>query len=257
MEKRKTVGFFDSGVGGISVMAYARQRMKNTDFLYYADTKHVPYGTKTREEIVAYADEAVGHLVQRGADGIVVACNTATSMAIEVLREKYSVPIIGMEPAVKPACEKYPDGSILVCATPVTIGGEKLRVLVEQVCHGGDLPHLAPLPELVLYAEQGIFDREIVSGYLRRVLPTEKHYDAVVLGCTHFTYFRENFADVLGNVAIIDGTEGTVSQLIRLLGHSEVGGDDGSTTYFASGEEVTDPDTLAFYHTLEKRALGQ
>ncbi|NLA86278.1 MAG: glutamate racemase, partial [Clostridiales bacterium] len=111
------IGLFDSGVGGITVLSEARKTIKNADFFYYADTKNVPYGTKTKEEVRGYVLNAADFLVSRGAGILVVACNTATSVAIEDLRQKYSIPVIGMEPAVKPAVENHKDKRILVTAT--------------------------------------------------------------------------------------------------------------------------------------------
>ncbi len=250
------IGFFDSGIGGISVLSYARRRLPSAEFLYYADTDHVPYGTKSRDDIVRYSAAAVDFLVSRGASAVVVACNTATSMAIARLRETYRVPIVGMEPAVKPAAALYPGQSILVCATPVTIAGEKLHTLLEHNYTSDDLPDLVGLPELVTFAERGIFDRETVCGYLETVIDRRKKYTAVVLGCTHFGYFRDSFRALLGDVDLIDGTKGTVNRLIAVL--SERGGlpdaGQGRTSYFRSGRPVTDPATLSFYESLRKRS---
>ena len=100
MQTKPKIGFFDSGVGGISVMTHAMDRLPGADYLYYADTDNVPYGTKTREQIIAYSCRAAEYLIDAGADAVVVACNTATSMAIEHLRQIYRIPFIGMEPAV-------------------------------------------------------------------------------------------------------------------------------------------------------------
>ena len=129
-------------------MSYAREEIKNADYIYYADTDHVPYGKKNPEEVVRYSEAAVGCLVEQGADIVVVACNTATSMAIETLRKTFSVPIIGMEPAVKPASVKHHGEKILVCATPLTIAGEKLHHLIDENYAGCAYPTLAALPEL-------------------------------------------------------------------------------------------------------------
>ena len=99
------IGFFDSGIGGLTVLSEALKRLPHHDYLYYADTLHAPYGPKPKEEVRGYIFEAIEFLVRKGADIIVIACNTATSIAVNDLREKYQIPIIGMEPAVKPAIE--------------------------------------------------------------------------------------------------------------------------------------------------------
>ncbi len=251
------IGFFDSGIGGISVLAYARRCLPSADYIYYADTDHVPYGTKTREEIIRYSDAAVEFLAGQGVSAVVVACNTATSMAIGYLREKYSFPIIGMEPAVKPAAQTHQGEKILVCATPVTIAGEKLQNLIEHYYPAEDYPDLAGLPGLVAFAESGIFDREIVCRYLETVIDRQQHYSAVVLGCTHFGYFRDSFRELLGDVDMIDGTEGTVKRLTAVLNESGIAvphDTHGTTIFYQTGRVVSDAATLRYYEDLIRRS---
>ena len=260
MNSKIKIGFFDSGVGGISVMAHAKNRIKNAEYIYYADTLHVPYGSKTREQIISYSDAAVGYLVSQGVSAVVVACNTATSMSIEYLRSKYSIPIIGMEPAVKPAAERHPGKPVLVTATPVTIAGEKLHNLINRVYVNGIMPDLIGLPGLVTFAESENFDVDTVAEYLDSVIDKSKNYAAVVLGCTHFTYFRDSFRKLLGNnIDLIDGTDGTVRRLISLLNLETVDVcedyDGIPTTYVRSGTLVEDEESLRFFKSLEKRAL--
>ena len=257
MNSKPKIGFFDSGVGGISVMTHARERLPGADYLYYADTDNVPYGTKSREQIIGYSCRAAEYLMDAGADAIVVACKTATSMAIEHLRQTYSIPFIGMEPAVKPAIQYYPHENILVCATPVTIAGEKLHNLIHHWADDEVQLSLVPTPGLVTLAENAQFDPENVCEYLRTVIDTSKHYAAVVLGCTHFSYFRDSFRAFLGDVAIIDGTAGTVNRLIHVLdGIGKLPRDliPGSVTYIRSGRIVTDEASLAFFRLLEQRS---
>jgi len=255
--KNIKIGFFDSGIGGISVLAYARHCLPSADYIYYADTDHVPYGTKTREEIIGYSDAAVEFLAGQGVSAVVVACNTATSMAIGYLREKYPFPIIGMEPAVKPAAKTHKGEKILVCATPVTIAGEKLQNLIGQYYPAEEYPDLAGLPGLVAFAESGIFDRDTVCRYLETVIDCRKNYSAVVLGCTHFGYFRDSFRELLGNVDMIDGTVGTVKSLITVL--EEIGisiptNTSGTTVFYQTGRLVSDAATLRYYEDLIRRS---
>lgn len=261
MADRLKIGFFDSGVGGISVMACAKKHLPNADYIYYADTAHVPYGTKTREEIISYADCAVHYLTEAGADVVVVACNTATSMAIEYLRAKYLIPIIGMEPAVKPAATIHPNERVLVCATAVTIAGEKLHALIENTFAEGFEPTLVALPELVTFAEAGEFDVGKITAYLSSEIDKCKKYAAVVLGCTHFTYFKDSFRDYLGDVDIIDGTLGTVRRIIsvtqRIYATSEVQNGTPNTLYVRSGDIVSDKKSLDIFRSLERRAEKQ
>lgn len=252
--KQKTIGIFDSGIGGLSVLAHARQTMPDVDFLYYADTDHVPYGTKSRDEIVDYSVTATDFLAKNGAQAVLVACNTATSMAVDVLRSSFSCPIVGMEPAVKPAVTLHPHERILVCATPVTIKGQKLHDLLQKNTAQDTVVDLVPLPELVLFAEKGCFDPETVSEYIKSNI-TRSDYTACVLGCTHFSYFRDSMHIALPQAELIDGTAGTVSRLCHVTGY-EPSEQRGTIRYFRSGVEATAPETLAFYENLQCRALS-
>ncbi len=250
------IGFFDSGIGGISVLAYAQKKLPEADYIYYADCDHVPYGTKTREEIIRYSDAAVGFLAGRDVSAVVVACNTATSMSIGYLRDKYRFPIVGMEPAVKPAAVTHHGKKILVCATPATIAGKKLHTLIEHNYSSDELPDLIGLPGLVTFAERGVLDKDIVCEYLETAIDKTKNYSAVVLGCTHFGYFRDSFRAFFGSIDIIDGTEGTVNRLISVLKENNIeipSNGRGTTTFYQSGRLVTGAPTLAFYQTLLAR----
>ena len=128
------IGFFDSGIGGLTVLSEALKRLPNHEYLYYADTVHAPYGPKPKEEVREYVFKAIEFLVNEGAQIIVIACNTATSIAVSELRQKYSIPIIGMEPAVKPAIESVENSTkrVLVTATPLTLKEEKLKGREEE-----------------------------------------------------------------------------------------------------------------------------
>ncbi|MBO7405741.1 MAG: glutamate racemase [Clostridia bacterium] len=237
------MGFFDSGIGGLTVLSEALRRIPGADLLFYADTDHVPYGAKTKDEIVRYAEDAVTVLSEQGAEAVVVACNTATSMAIDALRERFSIPIVGMEPAVKPAALIHPGEQVLVCATPVTIRGEKLHTLIDRSFREGVRPTLAALPGLVTLAEEERFDPDTVRDYLCSVFDPDEHFAAVVLGCTHFTYFRDAFRALFPDADILDGNAGTVNRLVDLIG-GEIPGE-GRITYFESGRPVTAPDKIA------------
>ena len=128
------IAFFDSGIGGLTVLHQAKKLMPQEDYLYYADTDHVPYGSKTKEEIRRYVEEAVDFIAAQDVKALVVACNTATSVAIQSLRARYSFPILGMEPAVKPAVKNIAVSKrVLVTATPVTLREQKLHDLLLQV----------------------------------------------------------------------------------------------------------------------------
>lgn len=212
------IAFFDSGIGGLSVLAEALRRFSRAEFLYFADEDHVPYGTKSRVQIVRLSLDAVGFLVARGADAVVVACNTATSAAISELRGAFSVPVIGMEPAVKLAADSFGARPTLLIATPLTIAGEKLARLVGRLeCETWSLA----LPRLVEFAQDLEFDSPAVRAYLRQELAKFElaRLGSLVLGCTHFNYFKDVLHEILPpHVRIIDGIDGTLNRLASELG---------------------------------------
>jgi glutamate racemase len=250
------IGFFDSGIGGLTVLHQAMRMLPEEDFIYYADTDNVPYGTKTKEEIIGYVDLAIEFLVNQGVKAIVIACNTATSVAIEFLRERYSLPILGMEPAVKPAVEKCSNKRVMVIATPLTVKEDKLKNLLRQI----DDDHrvdLLPLPQLVTFAEAGKFEIMEVENYLRKELSTYhlEDYSALILGCTHFNYFKDTYRRIFpADVEFIDGSEGTVNHLLsilqdkKLLEHNLP-----KVEYYMSGRLVTEEDELARFAQLHER----
>lgn len=215
------IGIFDSGIGGLSVLHRAMKMMPGTEFIYYADKDHVPYGEKTVEEIRGFIEEILRFLIEKEVDAIVIACNTATVVATKEFRSQFPVPIIGMEPAVKKAIEEYQhlDKRILVTATPITIAGKKLHQLIERVDEK-HLTDLLPLPRLVRFAEAGDFESTDIETYLKTELSSFdlEDYTAVVLGCTHFNYFKNQFSRIFpGQIHFVDGNEGTLRQLMRVL----------------------------------------
>lgn len=256
------IGIFDSGIGGISVLHEAMKRMPEAEFLFYADTDHVPYGLRTKEEILTFSRDIVRFLIDKDVEAIVIACNTATAVAAEKLRQEFDIPIIGMEPAVKPAVKiNHDDKRILVMATPVTIRENKLHKLLSEV----DKEHLVDLlemPGLVKFAESGLFEDDEVRDYLRDRYEGLKldDYSALVLGCTHFNYFTPLYRDFFPeDTAIIDGNEGTVRQLMKVVGKSNSesadmaeAGQRVQVTYFMSGRPA-DEETLRFISELHRR----
>ena len=237
------IGIFDSGLGGLSVLNEALSKLSEHEFLYYADVKNVPYGQKSRDEILKFSFDAVKFLVRNGAEAVVVACNTATSVAIKELRANLSVPIIGMEPAVKKAHDLSHDDALktLVIATPVTVNGAKLKELIANL-HAKDKTELLALPRLVNFAENGEFDTKNVKSYLKEELDKLdlSKFGFLVLGCTHFNYFKDSLREILPtNISIIDGNEGTINRLISELGLKISTLDQApKVRFFYSGDEV-------------------
>lgn len=251
------IGFFDSGIGGLTVLERAQKLLPKAEYIYYADTDHVPYGTKPKEEILGYVDEAVKYLTDQGADVIVIACNTATSVAIQYIREKYSIPILGMEPAVKSAVTKSAHKRVMIIATPLTLREEKLKNLLQEV-DGEHRTDLLPLPKLVSFAETGLFDTPEVENYLRESFETYtmEQYSTLVLGCTHFNYFKDILRKILPDqVKFVDGIDGTVHHLVNILKENGSVKEGNSSLQIAqSGRLVTAKEDLEYYQGLLKRA---
>jgi glutamate racemase len=238
-----TIGFFDSGIGGLTVLSEALRRLPANDYLYMADTLHVPYGTKPMEEVRTYIVDAIESMVAVGIDALVIACNTATSIAVAELREKYSFPIVGMEPAVKPAVEmnRATGKRVLVFATPLTLQMPKYYALVSRVDEEGIVDSL-PLPELVGYCESLQFDTELMREYFRGKLAGYdlNQYGIIVLGCTHYPFYRSILRQVLPpHIQIVDGNVGTIKRLTALMnrfGIAERHGN-GSVRFMCTGGE--------------------
>jgi glutamate racemase len=250
------IGVFDSGIGGLSVLHYALRAVPGGQFIYYADSCHVPYGEKTREQIVGFVDGIIRFLIGKGAKAVVIACNTATSAAVDEMRARYTLPIIGMEPAVKKAVDLYGGKRVLVAATPVTVSGQKMQDLLERV----DKEHLVDLlalPELVKFAEMGEFESPAVTEYLRGELGrfALSEYASLVLGCTHFNYFKDTLRALLpDSVRFVDGIEGTINNLTSSLEVSAgPEGEGRRAEYYDSGRAVTEPAELARLETYMDR----
>ncbi len=250
------IAFFDSGIGGLTVLHHAMRVLPEEQFIFFADEDHVPYGVKPKEQIVKFVKEAFDFLVDEGVKAIVTACNTATSVAVEEMRSIYDIPIIGMEPAAKLALDRDGEHRVLVVATPITVKGKKMQVLIEHV----DREHLVdllPLPRLVEFAERAEFRSEDVTSYLRdQMAPYDfSQYSALVLGCTHFNYFKDTFREILPeNVHFVDGNEGTVRELIRQLrGRNLLEKQEFSVEYCYSGRLVKDPAELERLQAYLKR----
>ena len=235
MNADKTIGIFDSGMGGLSVLHRAMKDMPTADFIYYADEEHVPYGEKTKETVRGYMKDIFRFFEERNVSAVIVACNTATSTLSADFRASFPFHVIGMEPAVKLALDTYgKEKKVLVAATPITVKGEKLKKLIDKYDTGGNVDSVA-LPELVRFAEKGNFGSEEVYNYIEKALEgyDKKKYSSLVLGCTHFNYFKPLYKRIFGEIHLLDGNKGTVSRCISLTGqlHGE-----GKVEYFISGK---------------------
>lgn len=215
------IGFIDSGLGGISVLREAIKIMPSENFIYYGDSANAPYGTKPREEIRALTFHVVDILLSRGVKGIAVACNTATGAAVRDLRGIYpDLPIVGIEPAIKPAVEQSLGGRILVLATPMTISQDKFKNLLARYEDQAEIIAV-PCKGLMEFVEQGILEGEILDRYFdEHLLPyINDETESIVLGCTHYPFLRHHLKGYLKgrNIALIDGSLGTAKELKRRL----------------------------------------
>ncbi len=213
------IGVFDSGVGGISVLRQLKKILPNEPFLYYGDSANAPYGRNTTAKVQELTLSAVEKMVAQGLKALVVACNTATSAAIGILREKYpDLIIVGIEPALKPAADQFPGGCIGVMATEVTLREEKLDALLRRFAAQAEIVKI-PAPGLVELVESGRGDSPESEELLRNILaPYKGKLDALVLGCTHYPLAAAAIRRVVGpRTVLLDGGEGTARETKRRL----------------------------------------
>ncbi|RLT26972.1 MAG: glutamate racemase [Chloroflexi bacterium] len=205
---RTTVGIFDSGVGGLTVAAALHRLLPALPIHYVADSAYFPYGERSAEEVEARSRALTQRLVDEGCNLVVVACNTASSAALERLRAEFAVPIVGMEPPLKPAVERSKTKRVAVLATPGTVSGERLARLRDA--HGGDVEVvMLAMPGLADLVEDGEVDGERVESMLRGALDAAgADVDELALGCTHYGFLRPALeAMVSGRIEVIDAAE--------------------------------------------------
>ena len=222
--KSDYIAVFDSGVGGISVLRQLVRQMPGERFLYYGDSANAPYGTKTVAQVQELSIAVAEKLIAQGIKALVVACNTATAAAVDLLREKYrDLIVVGIEPAVKLAADKFPGGTVGVMATPLTTDSEKLHALEARWQEKCNIIPL-PTPGLVELVEAGKAVGSESEELLRLMLaPYAGKLDAVVLGCTHYPFAAATIQKVLGeNTVLLDGGEGTARETRRRLAAADL-----------------------------------
>lgn len=217
VNKNSKIGIFDSGLGGLSVLNTIRGLLPNESYIYIGDSKNAPYGTKTKEQVFELSKAICDTLIEKDVKAIVIACNTATSAAINKLRDIYDIPIIGMEPAIKPAL-KQSIGKVAVLATEMTLKEEKFQKLVESLEDGYRIIKL-PAPDWVECVENHLNDSEYVKSSVTTLLEANiPSTHSLVLGCTHFIFLKDYIRDYYHNdVEIFDGNIGTALQLRNTL----------------------------------------
>ena len=235
------IGFFDSGLGGISVLHEARRVMPNENYLFFGDNKNAPYGPRPLEEIRALSAAGIQRLLDREVKAIVIACNTATSAYADIVRARHpELPIIGMEPALKPAHYARHGGKVIVLATDATLRLEKFKRLMAR--YGDDVIPVVG-EGLVELVETGRAHTPEAEGRMHALLDSyaQEQIDAVVLGCTHYPYLRAYVREIFPDARLFDGRDGTVLRLKDQLEKFGLRSDDapGTIEYQTSGGEGT------------------
>ncbi|MDO4977332.1 MAG: glutamate racemase [Eubacteriales bacterium] len=220
-KKTDPIAVFDSGMGGISVLREMVRLMPEEDFIYFGDSKNAPYGTKTLEEVRSLTLSNIKYLLEvHHAKAIAVACNTATSAAVRILRELYpEVPLVGVEPAIKPAVSCMDHPRVLVMATPYTLNGDKFKNLKEVYQEQAVIEPL-PCPGLMEFVERGVLYGEDLEYFLHEKMDPflKDGIDAIVLGCTHYPFVRDTIQRIAGDeVLLFDGSLGTARELRRRI----------------------------------------
>lgn len=236
------VGIFDSGIGGLSIAAAIREALPQERLCYFGDNAHVPYGERTAEEIVALSRHITRALIERDCRSIVIACNTASSAALEILREEFpGVPFVGMEPAVKPAAESTRSGVVGVLATQATVNGKGLADIVERFAKDVEVIRQA-CPGLAKRIDNGDYDSVETEVLLRNWIEPmlERGIDALVLGCTHYPLAKPLIERIVGPaVRVIEPSVAIARRLGQLLvqyGIRAPQQSTGSLTCWTSGE---------------------
>ncbi len=245
MDQQGPLGVFDSGLGGLSVLRELVKLAPHDDILYVADSAHVPYGTKPPAFIQERSLAITRFLLERHhARGVVVACNTATTHAVATLRQAFpAVPIVGMEPALKPAVAVTRSRIVGVLATPATLDGERFADLVQRYTDGVELL-TQPSPGLVERVESGDVSGPEAERLLRAFTGPmlARGADTIVLGCTHYPFLRDTLQRLVGpDVTLIDTGEAVARQTVRLLG---IGGRNGDRR---SAEDDTRTGRIIYY----------
>ncbi|MBO7330330.1 MAG: glutamate racemase [Alistipes sp.] len=217
----RPIGVYDSGFGGLSVWRELYRALPDESLIYLGDGKNCPYGSLPEERIREYAEQSVGELVERGCKLVVVACNTATAAAITHLRERFpNIPIVGLEPAVKPACLMTKSHKVAVVATERSLGSEKFRRAVERYGEGVEI--VKAVGEGFVEAvesdqEQSPATRQKVAAVIEPLI--KSGVDVIVLGCTHYPFLKSVIRNVVGErgVQIIDSGEAVEKRVESLL----------------------------------------
>lgn len=208
------IGVFDSGVGGLSVAGAVQQAFPDYEVLYVEDREHVPYGSRTPEEILGFVEPIFEALVAEGCELIVIACNTVSTTLASVLRGKFDIPLVAMEPMVKPAAEMTKSGIIAVCATPTTLGSERYAWLKATYAKGVTIiePDCSQWSSMI---EHNQVQDEVIAKEIDDAC--DRGADVIVLGCTHYHWIEEKIHDMTRGRAMVIQPEPAIIERIRTL----------------------------------------
>jgi len=245
VNKNAPIGIFDSGVGGITVLGRAVELLPEENFIYFADSAHFPYGDQSLSEVREHVFSAADRMAAKGIKMLVVACNTATAAAINDLRERYDFPVLGIEPALKPAVEAENSGTIAVIATSLTLREAKFQRLFHRYEKKGKILNL-PAVGLADLVEQGHYQDDIGRDYLHRLFQGV-YADTVVLGCTHYLFMEPLIRELFPSAKIIDGGEGLARNIVRVLTQRELLGENGGKVEVMSSSELFLPRFDGFF----------
>lgn len=223
-ERMSTIGLYDSGIGGLSVLRAVRAVLPRHDLLYLADSAFCPYGPLPYDAVCERAYRCVEWLQDQGAGVVVVACNTATSAAMEMLRAEFALPLVGMEPGIKPAIAATRSGHIGVLATGGTLAGERFASLVQRFARNVNVT-MIPSPGLVAQVEAGdltgAHTRALLQHYLEPLKASK--VDTIVLGCSHFHFLTPTITALAGpHITIIDTSPAVAKQTARMAAQARV-----------------------------------
>lgn len=214
---KNKIGIFDSGIGGLTTLEEIRKLLPNENYIYYADSKHNPYGEKNDEELYKIVKNIINKLLEKKVKLIVIACNTATTRCIEKLRRDYpKIPFVGTEPAIKVACDNGYNNTI-VMATPGTIASERIHNLIAKNQKNNQNIILLPCQGLASAIETNNHKKtsKLLHEYLDQY--KDKNIDSIVLGCTHYPHIKKKILNILPNVKLIDGNIGVANRVKYLL----------------------------------------
>ena len=207
------IGVIDSGIGGVTVLKELLKELPNEDYIYYSDSINNPYGDKTNEEIINIVDNVVNKLINKGVKIIIIACNTASAVCKEYLRNKYDIPFIAIEPAYKVVYDHAKEYKTLIMATKATMNSDNFKKLFNEYDnHNTILCSCSGLADLI---EEG--NKEKIIAYLNSHIGEYKGVKNVVLGCTHYPLVKEEIKEILGDVTFFDGSIGVSHHTKKVL----------------------------------------